>query len=66
MRPITGPGSHTHGHAITDFVKKQFPFAGNIGARKPLVSLSMTVQGLIKWRCLHQLSIWRAFFLPAF
>jgi hypothetical protein len=26
----------------------------------------MTVQGLIKRRCLQQLSIWRAFFLPAF
>ena len=26
----------------------------------------MTVQGVIKWRCLHQLSILRAFFLPAF
>jgi len=47
-------------------IKKKFPFAGNIGARKPLVSLSMTAQGLIKWRWFHQLSIWRAFFLPAF
>jgi hypothetical protein len=26
----------------------------------------MTVQGLTKWRCLHQLSILRASFLPAF
>jgi hypothetical protein len=26
----------------------------------------MTMQGIIKWSCLHQLSIWRAFFLPAF
>ena len=26
----------------------------------------MTVQGLIKWRWFHQLSIWQAFFLPAF
>ena len=47
-------------------VKKQFPFSGNIGARKQLISLSMTVQGLSKWRGFHQLSILRASFLPAF
>jgi hypothetical protein len=26
----------------------------------------MTVQGLIKWKCRYQLSIWRAFFSPVF
>jgi hypothetical protein len=31
-----GPGFYTHRHAITK--KQQFPFAGNIGARKPLVA----------------------------
>ena len=47
-------------------VKKQFSFTGNIGARKQLISLSMTVQDPIKWRGFHQLSILRASFLPAF
>jgi hypothetical protein len=49
-----------------DLISKLFPFEGNIGVRKLLVSLSMIVRGLIKWRWFHQFSIWRAFFLPAF
>jgi hypothetical protein len=53
--PLTGPGYQAHGNAITDL--EIHPLSGHLGARKPLASLSMTVQGLIKWRCLHQLSI---------
>jgi hypothetical protein len=40
--PLTGPGYQAHGNAITDL--EIHPLSGHLGARKPLVSLSMTVQ----------------------
>ena len=30
LRVVTGPGSYAHGHAITDLVKKQFPYTGKV------------------------------------
>jgi hypothetical protein len=54
-------GAHGRLSPITDLPKKQFSFVGKLGARKPLVSLSIVIsRDCISWTCSWR----RLFFSP--